>query len=170
MQAELLVLRIVHIVGAVVWAGTSLFVALFLMPALATAGPAAGPVMGALVKRKLFTIVPTTAVLMMLAGLRMMWINSMGFSASYFAATGGRTYVAGAVLALAAFTIFMAVNHPAIPRIMQMGQQLAQAPEAERGAIAAQLNALRARAGKASLASALLLTLAAVTMAIGRYI
>jgi uncharacterized membrane protein len=169
MHAELLVLRVVHILGAILWAGTSLFVAFFLLPAMGMAGPAAAPLMGALVKRKLFTIIPAVAVITMLAGLRMMWLNSTGFSASYFAATGGRTYVAGAVLALAAFTLFMIVNHPAIGRMMQLGQQVAQASESERGPLMAQMNALRARAGKASLMSALLLTLAAVTMAVGRY-
>jgi hypothetical protein len=146
------------------------FVAFFLLPAMGMAGPAAAPVMGALVKRKLFTIIPTVAVITMLAGLRMMWINSTGFEASYFAATGGRTYVVGAVLAVAAFTLFMVVNHPAIGRIMQLGQLLAQASEAERGPLMAQMNAVRARAGKASVAAAVLLTLAAVTMAVGRYL
>jgi uncharacterized membrane protein len=170
MLAELLVLRIVHIVGAILWAGSSFFTTLFLLPAMGMAGPSGAPVMVALVKRKLFVIIPTVAVITMLAGLRLMWINSTGFSASYFAAAGGRTYVIGAVLALAAFTIFMTVNHPAIPRIMQLGQQMAQAPEAERGPLMAQLNAVRARAGKASMATASLLTLAAVSMAIGRYL
>jgi len=170
MQAELLVLRVVHIFGAILWAGTSLFVSLFLLPALKSAGPAAAPVMGALMKRKLVVVIPTVAVITMLAGLRLMWLTSTGFSASYFASTGGRTYVVGAVLALAAFTLFMVVNHPAIGRMMQLGQQIAQAPEADRGPLMAQLNAVRARAGKASLGAALLLTLAAVAMAVGRYV
>ena len=169
-MAEILILRIVHVLGAIVWAGTSLFVAFFLMPAMGMAGPAAGPVMGGLVKRKLFTIIPIVAVVMMLTGLWLMMISSAGFSASYFATRSGQTYVAGAVGALAAFAIFMLVSHPAIGRSMTLGQQIAQAPEAERGALMAQMNAVRARAGKASIASALILTLTAVAMAIGRYV
>jgi uncharacterized membrane protein len=170
MYAELLVLRIVHVLGAIIWAGTSLFVAVFLMPALGTVGPAASPVMGALVKRKLFTIIPIVAVIVILAGLRLMWISSNGYSPAYFSTRGGMTYSLGAVCALVAFTIFMTVSHPAIGRSMQLGQQMAQAPEAEKGALAVQMGAVRARAAKAAIASALLLTLTSVAMAIGRYV
>lgn len=58
MNPEILVLRLVHVLGGVFWLGSGLFTAFFLMPALATAGPAAGPLMGALQRRKLFTVLP----------------------------------------------------------------------------------------------------------------
>jgi len=57
---ELLVLHIVHVVGAVLWGGTAMFLAFFLMPAMGMAGPAGAPVMSALVERRLFVIVPTS--------------------------------------------------------------------------------------------------------------
>jgi len=170
MNIEILVLRVIHIVGAIVWAGTSLFVTFFLLPAMGMAGPAGAPVMGALVKRRLFTIVPTVAVIMMLAGLRLMWLTSGGFSAAYFSGRGGQAYAAGAIFAIVGFTIFLTVNHPAIGKMMKLGQQIAQAPEAERGALVAQMNAIRARAGTGSMITAVLLTLTAVAMAIGRYL
>lgn len=44
MATELLALRVVHVLGAVIWGGTSIFVAVFLMPALGTLGPVAGQV------------------------------------------------------------------------------------------------------------------------------
>lgn len=170
MNPELIGLRIIHVVGAILWAGTSWFMAFFLGPALATVGPAAGPVMAAIQKRKLFTIVPIVAVLVMLAGLRLLQIASNGFSASYFATRSGTTYVTGAVCALLAFTVFMSVSHPSLAKMMKLGPQMAQAPEAERGALMAEMNVVRARAGKASLATAMLLTLAAIAMAVGRYV
>jgi uncharacterized membrane protein len=170
MNVELVVLRIIHIYGAVVWAGTSLFVAFFLLPAMGAAGPAGAPVMGALVKRKLFTIIPIVAVITMLAGLRMLWLVSGGFSAQYFASRSGRTYATGAVFALATFVLFMAVNHPAIGRMMQLGQQMAIAPEAERPRLAAEMNAVRARAGLASKVAAVLITITVIAMAVGRYL
>lgn len=169
MQAELLVLRIVHIVGAVVWAGTGLFVALFLLPALNLAGPAGAPVMGALVKKKLFTIIPIVAVVTMLAGLRLLWLISNGYSAAFFKTPGGSTYAFGALCAIAAFVVFMSVNHPAIGKMTALGAQMAQASEVERGAIAAQIGAVRARAGTGTKVSASLLALAAIAMAVGRY-
>ena len=170
MHAEFLILRVLHVGGAVVWAGTSFFVTLFLLPALGQVGPAAGPVMGALVKRRLFVVIPTVAVITMLAGLRMMWITSSGFSLSYFALRGGMTYLVGSILSLAAFTIFLTVNHPAIGRVIQLGQQMAQAQESEKGALMAEMNAVRGRAAKGSLASAVLLSLTLLTMATARYL
>jgi len=166
---EVLVLRILHVVGAIVWAGAGIFVGFFLLPAMGMAGPAGAPVMGALVKRRLFVIIPTIAVITMLAGLRLLWLTSSGFDASYFMSRGGATYVIGAVAALAAFAIFMTVNHPAIGRMGMLQQQMAQTPEAERGPLMAQMNAVRSRAATGSRASAVLLTVVAITMAIGRY-
>src|SRR5688500_5509174 len=70
MNAELIVLRLIHIVGGVFWVGSALFTAFFLMPTLMQAGPsAAGPVMGGLQQRKLMVWLPVVAVLVMLSGL-----------------------------------------------------------------------------------------------------
>jgi uncharacterized membrane protein len=169
MNAEMLVLRAIHVFGGVLWAGTSLFVAFFLVPAVGMAGPAGGPVMGALVKRKLFTIVPVVAVVTMLAGLRLMWLASKGFSAVYFSSALGQTYSIGATFSLLTFLVFMTVSYPAIGRMMALGQQLASAPEADRAALAQQLTAVRARAGMATKTAALFISITVVAMALARY-
>ena len=41
MIAEILVLRLVHVLGGMFWVGSGLFSTFFLLPALAGAGPAA---------------------------------------------------------------------------------------------------------------------------------
>lgn len=169
MHAELLILRIIHVVGAVLWAGTALFVSFFLLPAMGAAGPAGVPVMGALVKRRLFVIVPTAAVLTMLAGLRLLWLISDGYGASYFASRSGMTYAGGTVVSIVAYTIFLTVNRPALGKMGPLQQQMAQVSEAERAPLMAQLNALRGRTAAGSKAIAYLLIIAAITMAIGRY-
>jgi hypothetical protein len=46
MAAEVLVLRLVHILGGIAWVGFAAFNTYFLIPSLGEAGPAAGPVMG----------------------------------------------------------------------------------------------------------------------------
>lgn len=170
MHFELLILRILHVVGVVLWAGTAMFVSFFLLPAMGMAGPAGAPVMGALVKRRLFVIVPTVAVITMLAGLRLLWLISDGYSAAFFSSRSGMTYTTGTVASIVAFTIFLTVSRPAIGKMGQLQLQMAQAPESGRASLIAQMNAVRGRAGAASLAIALLLTLAAITMAIARYV
>ena len=67
MAAEMLVLRVVHVLGGVFWVGAMMYNAFFLMPALSQAGPAAGPVMAGMQQRKLFMWLPIVAVATMLA-------------------------------------------------------------------------------------------------------
>ena len=167
---ELIVLRVIHIVGGVIWAGTAMFVSYFLLPAMGMAGPAGAPVMGALVKRRLFVIVPTIGVITMLAGLRLLWLASNGFSAEYLASRTGITYVTGAVCALLAFTTFLVINHPAIGRMGALQQQLAQTAEADRGPIMAEMGVVRQRAATGTRITALLLLVTVLAMAIGRYV
>ena len=50
----LILMRLVHIVGGVFWAGTAMFTVVFLIPAVRALGPAGGPVMQEIAeKRKL---------------------------------------------------------------------------------------------------------------------
>lgn len=168
-SAEVAVLRIVHVLGGVIWAGTSIFLTFFLSPVLKTIGPAAGAVMGGLANRKRFVIIPTIALAVMLAGVRMLMIASSGFQAAYFAAPQGKTYLVGLVGAVAAFVVFMAISHPSLTRVLALGPKMAQASEAERGAMMAEMNGLRARAGKASLVSTVLLITTILAMSLGRY-
>ena len=71
--------------------------------------------------------------------------------------------------AVAAFVVFMAISHPSLTRVLALGPKMAQASEAERGAMMAEMNGLRARAGKASLVSTVLLITTILAMSLGRY-
>ena len=105
MTAELLLLRLVHILGGIFWVGSGLFTTFFLIPALGRTGPAAaGPVMGALQQRRLFTVLPTVAVLTILSGIRLLQITSAGFSGAYLATLTGRTFLWSGLAAIAAFS------------------------------------------------------------------
>jgi len=53
--------------------------------------------------------------------------------------------------------------------VLALGPKMAQASEAERGAMMAEMNGLRARAGKASLVSTVLLITTILAMSLGRY-
>jgi uncharacterized membrane protein len=128
MHAELLVLRFVHVVGAVFWVGTGLFTSLFLVPAIVPLGPTAGQVMGALAQRKLYTILPIVAMLTMLSGVRLMLIASAGSSA-YFASTPGRVYSAAALTSVIGFLLSTFVTRPVAMRGVQLGAQMAQAAD-----------------------------------------
>ena len=170
MPAELIVLRLVHVLGGIFWVGSGLFTAFFLVPALGQAGPgAAGPVMGALQQRRLFTVLPIVAVLTILSGLRLLYIASGGFDGAYLDSPAGRTYFWSGMASIAAFLLSLLMARPAAVRAGQIAAQLARATEEERGRLAAEAERLRRRSGASSVAATALLVAAAAGMAIGRY-
>jgi uncharacterized membrane protein len=171
MAIELIVLRIVHIVGGIFWVGSGLFTSFFLVPALGRLGPAgAGPVMGALQQRRLFTILPVVAVLTILSGFRLLQIVSAGFSSAYFDSRTGQTFLWSGVAAVIAFLLSLLVARPAMVRMGQISASMATMPEAERGARSAEIGRLRRRSSVASIAATALLLGAAIGMAVARYL
>ena len=171
MSTELLVLRLVHILGGIFWLGSGLFTTFFLMPALGRVGPAAaGPVIGALQQRRLFTILPVVAVLTMLSGLRLFQIVSAGFAPAYVSSRTGQTFIWSGIAALLAFLLSIVVARPAALRAGQLGASMASVPEEERAARAAEVERLRRRSAVASVAAMVFLVGAAAGMAVARYV
>lgn len=171
MLAEIIVLRLLHIIGGVFWVGTALFNTFYLVPALTAAGPAAGQIMASLQQRKLFTVLPLVAVVTMLTGLRLIWIASSGFEGSYFESATGSALAAGGLAAIVAFVIGLAVVRPAMMRAGQLTMQLQGVTEpAQRDPIVAQMAILRRRGAKGNAGVTLLLLLAAAAMAVARYL
>jgi uncharacterized membrane protein len=169
MQAELLVLRLVHVLGGIFWVGSGLFTSFFLLPSLTQVGPAAGPVMMQLQKRKLFVTLPIVAIVTMLSGLRLMAIISGGFSRDYFATTMGKTYAVSGIAAIVAFLLSLIVARPAAIRAASLSQ-LSASDGASKERIAAELRALQRRAARSSVLAVALLLLSAAGMAIARYL
>ena len=170
MTAEVIVLRLVHVLGGIFWVGSVTFNAAFLLPTLAGLGPAAGPVMAGLQRRRMTTILPTVAVLTILSGLRLMQIGSAGFDGDYFSSGPGMAYLGGGLLGIAGFVIGMAFTRPAMARAGALAAQLPGAPdEAARAALGAEVARLRARGTKSNSVMLTLVTLAAVAMAVARY-
>ena len=163
-------LRLVHLLGGIFWVGSGPFTNLFLVPALASTGPAAGQVFAALQRRRLFVVLPVVALLTIAWGVRLMWITSVGFSPAYLASASGRTFVAGAVAAIAAFVLSVAVVRPAAVRAARIGASSAAATEAERVGLAAELARIQRRGALFNLVVFAPLVLAAVSMAVGRYV
>src|SRR5690606_39679892 len=79
MAGELLVLRLLHVMGAIIWVGGMSFSTFFVMPAVAQTGPAAGPVMAGFQRRKVFIWMPLTAIVTILSGFRLLMIVSSNF-------------------------------------------------------------------------------------------
>lgn len=171
MHAEILVLRLIHVVSGVLWVGAIVFLSGFVMPALQQAGPAAaGPVMAGLMRRRAMTFMPVVATLTILSGFRLYWVMSDGFRAAYVESAMGLTFLVAGIVATIAFAIGMAVTRPAMARVAALAQQLPTMPEAARPPLQAEMQRLRARGRTGSLVVAWLVGLAAAGMAVARYL
>ena len=171
MYAELLILRFVHVVTGIAWVGSGIFVAFFLIPALANTPALMPQVMDGLQRRRVFIILPTAGLLTIISGLRLLWIDSAAFSGSYFATGPGATFGAGGVAALIAFTLQVFVSRPAGMRLGQVAAMLAGSPSAdERQRLTAEADRLRRRNAAATLGAVSFGLIAASAMAIARYV
>lgn len=170
MRAELLVLRLIHILLGIVWLGSGVFAAFFLIPAIAGNAQLMPGVMGGLQKRRVFIIIPTAGLLTILAGIRLLWIDSAGFADSYMQTGPGRTFSVGGTAAIIALLLQVFVSRPAGVKLGSIAAQLAGSPAApERDRLNAEAERLRRRNAMATLAAVLFGLLAASAMAIARY-
>jgi uncharacterized membrane protein len=171
MRAELLVLRFVHIIAGIMWVGSGVFVAFFLIPALAANRQIMPQVMEGLQRRRVFIIIPTAGLLAILSGIRLLWIDSAGFADSYMATGPGRTFSIGGAAAIIALLFQVFVSRPAGVRLGAIAAQLAASPPAtERERLTAEADRLRRRNAMATLAAVGFGLLAASAMAIARYV
>lgn len=170
-MTEIIGLRIVHVLGGLFWVGSALFNSFYLFPAMAEAGPAAGAIMGSMRRRHLFIVLPLVALITVLAGIRLMWITSAGFSAEYFATGRGATFGWSGIAAILAFLIGVFIGRPTGLRLGATQQALAGATDQEdRVRLSAELQRLQRRSRVVAQVANILLILAAAGMAAARYV
>lgn len=170
MDSMMIALRIVHVGLGVFWAGTILFVAIFLEPSVRAVGPGGAPVMQQLMQRRFFNIMPVVALLTLVSGLWLYWRDSGGFAAEWLHSRAAMAFGAGGALAVIAFLVGMIIMRPATTRLFALSAQVQQAPPEQREAMMAELGVLRGRMKNAGRAVATLLALAVVAMAVARYV
>jgi uncharacterized membrane protein len=171
MKAELLTLRVIHILGGIFWVGSMLYTTFFLAPAIRSSPALAGQVMAGLNKRRLFITLPIVALLTIASGIRLLWIVSAGFSDSYLSTPMGRAISLGAGAAILAFLLSVLVSRPGFVKVGRLGTSLAAASdEAEKQRITVEMQRISRRVATANAAVVALLVTTAVTMAIARYL
>lgn len=171
MDVGVVVLRLIHISCGVFWAGTLVFVALFLEPSVREAGPNGASVMQGLMRRRFLTVMPIVAALTILSGIDLLRRASAGFAGAWFGSPQGVTLTAGAVAAVVAFAIGLGIMRPAVLRVGKLVQEAQHAADLSvKGALQAQVEGLRRRARRGGRWVAVLLTVAVITMAAARYL
>jgi predicted lysophospholipase L1 biosynthesis ABC-type transport system permease subunit len=153
------------------WAGTVIFIAFFLDPAVKSSGPDGTRFMQQLVKTNRFPIVIMLfAIITVLAGSLLIWKVSGGLQSIWLSTKNGQVLTTGGILAIIAFLIGMTVNRPATVKIAKIGKAVATAGGPPTPAQLAELGMLRKRLSSASKIVAFLLIFVIVGMSIFRYV
>ena len=164
-------LRLLHVVIGAIWVGAVVFIAAFLVPSIRAAGPAGGAVMQQLMQaRRLPLWMMAAALLTVLSGLGLYGHNSAGFRSEWLASGPGRVYGLGAVCALLAVGVGVAVNSPAGRRLAELASRVQAAGRPPSPDELAAIQRLQARLAAGATGTAVLLVLAAVAMAVARYV
>ena len=171
MDVLFLTMRILHICLGVFWAGALVFVAFLLMPSVRDAAPEGGKVMLALMRRGYMNILPVVAILTLVSGFWLYWNTMETVGPLWASSMSARVYGAGAVAAVVAFLLGIFVLRPTGKKLQALMEQMANTPEGQaRATVAEEMNAPRARMAATAPWVAVLLAIATICMAVGRYV
>ncbi|MGD8322597.1 MAG: hypothetical protein PVJ02_19250 [Gemmatimonadota bacterium] len=165
-----LVIRVIHVLFGVFWAGATFFVALYLEPSVRETGQAGGAVMGALTRRGYPKALSIIALLTVLTGLWLLWSVSGHFSGGYMGTPSGILLSSGMLAGLLALGVGVHMVKPVVNKLGAVAGRVAASgapPSAEDQAEIQRLQgSLRLRVRIA----AVLLLVALVTMALGPHV
>lgn len=171
MNALILVLRLVHILGGIMWVGAVVFTSFFLLPAMRDAGPAAaGAVMGALQRRKFMVFMPIVALCTIVSGFWLFMIVGGDDLGAFARSPMGQTLSGAAGLAVIGLFAGLIVIRPAAEAAAKLAQRIPSAAEGERPALQQQMQSLQRRTATASTIVTAMLIVAAIGMAVARYV
>ena len=168
--AIFLLLRASHVLLAAIWVGATVFMTFVLMPALQDAGPSAGPVMGALMRRKLQAFMASLGGVTVLTGLYLYHRFTGGFDPALSGSTGAMVFGTGGIAGIVALILGGAVVSRGTRKMDALASQIASAPDAQRGALAAEMAATRQRTLTFSRVIVVLQVIAVICMAVGHYV
>jgi len=165
-NAAVIILRLIHIVGGVLWVGTALLNTFFLGPTVTATADAGQKFMGHLVtKARLTARVTLASYLTVLSGACLYWIDSQGFTSAWQSSGPGIGFGLGAVAALIGFGFGQVVGKNAT-LVARLASQIQGTPTADQTAVLRKAQARMTSAGWVSTSS---LTVALVLMATARY-
>ena len=165
-----LVLRAAHVLIASLWIGAVALSTFYIFPAMEESGPAAGPVMGALMRRKIHVYMASIGGTTVLTGLYLYYRFTGGFDPSLSATRAAMVFGTGGVAGLIALILGGAVVSRSAKKAGETGARLASAHDADRADLMAQMAAARRRAATGSRIVFVLQLIAILLMAIGHYV
>jgi len=164
-------MRITHVVVGAFWVGAVVFMAFFLTPAVAEAGPDGAKVMAGLIRRKVLNIIPIVALVNIISGLWLFWRLTGGFDRTLSGTPGAMVFGTGGILAIIALHIGLLAMRRNLLKAGALAAKAGGLPDgAENAALMADAMARRKRAMRAGPIVAVMLLVTSALMAIGHYV
>lgn len=166
-----LALRVLHVLCAATWIGTTVFMSLVLAPALDESGPSGGQVMARIDRRGFHTYMAMLAGTTVLTGGYLLWRFTGGTVASVTASHAGMAFGVGGIAGMLAFIIGAAVVGRSAKQLVNlMGRATTMPDGPDKGPIIQRATAARRRMKAGARAVILLQAVALVLMTVGHYI
>jgi uncharacterized membrane protein len=128
-MAIYLMIRVLHVLMGAVWVGWTVFLVMFLQPAVLETGPEGAKVMAAVERRGFVASIPIVAALSILSGLWLYWRYTAGFSPSISQSHAGMAFGAGGALAIISAILGGAVVSRLAKKANTLSQEAATMPE-----------------------------------------
>lgn len=163
-------LRLVHVVAGILWAGAAIAYLFFFKPSVKAIGPAGPQFMQNLMQRRKYPVfMVVTSLLTVLAGGALYWFISGGLNLAWAATGPGLGFTIGSLAALFAFFLGTFGIGPIAGQISALGGQIAASgrePSPDQGR---KMHALEKRMSSIENVEFVLLVISLLTMATARY-
>jgi hypothetical protein len=164
------VLRLVHIVGGVFWAGAVFLMVGFVIPAVRASGPVGGRIMQEMQRRRLSVFMNAAAGLTMLSGFILYGRLITASDGAWARTTSAMVFGIGALASILGAIIGGGIVGRGAEQLAKLGAKIQAAGGVPSPEQAAEMNRLQTRVGKAAPVMAGLLLIAVAAMATARYL
>jgi len=163
----ILVLRLIHIVASVGWAGGSAIFFLFVEPTAKALAPDGMQFVQYMVTKRRFSIfMVVSSILTVLSGALLLWQDGSGRWLTWLQTGPGLGFTLGSVVGTVAFFVGMFGVNPRAKRMAEIGQSIQGAPTPEQ---AAEMHRLDREMSKFSYIDFVLIVISLVLMASARF-
>jgi uncharacterized membrane protein/mono/diheme cytochrome c family protein len=170
-DAYMIIFRLIHILSAIVWLGSSVFILAFVQPAAAAIGADGQRFMQSLMTNtRLMIALPLSSLLTVLAGLALYYRVSDHFNSDWMGSTSGVVLSIGSVFGLAAFLHSGAVLSRITRQTGALSREISQQGAPPTPAQLALMRRLQSRSRTNGMISVGLMVIAIVGMVSARYL
>lgn len=163
-------LRFIHVVAGMLWAGAAISYLFFVKPSVKSIGVAGPQFMQTLMQRRKYPIfMMSTSLLTILAGGPLLWFISGGINLAWITTGPGLGFTIGSLASLVAFFVGGLGIGPTSEKMAALGGQIAASGQGPVPEQINQMETLEKKLNRAEQIDFILLAIAMLTMATARY-